>query len=267
MRGGHTKRAHKSHTQTCCHPKCKKCNHSVSPVNLFKPNTDKPLQSDQLSLFRCTNSIEKKSTGFLWPGTPAIPPFGHSRKLVWALWRLSVGNPAVDCKGCVAILLGMEAGSLHGGKSPEWILVVVARQKTSLWECFWKYPYSQHAFVRKNPFDFCEVKSDVLEAQEQEPTLAFFFLFLNCAGKGLCDHDVEREGRNPGWEWLTCHVCHKNNSCRGRLDHGNVFSELAPWKWHDLRDVLRPDVSVRSVIFNQNEFWGTDSVAHLDFHD
>ena len=55
-----TRNEHTNHTQTCCHPKCKKCNHSVSPVNLFKPNTDKPLQSDHLSLFRCTNSIEKE---------------------------------------------------------------------------------------------------------------------------------------------------------------------------------------------------------------
>lgn len=107
-------------------PTCTNCNHYVSPVNLFKPNTHKALQSDQLSLFHSFSVhqwhfVKGKSTGFLPPGTPAIPPFGHSHKLVWALWRLSVGNLAVDCKGCVAILLGMKAGTLNGGKSTEWI--------------------------------------------------------------------------------------------------------------------------------------------------
>lgn len=96
--------------------------------------------------------VKGKSTGFLPPGTPAIPPFGHSHKLVWALWRLSVGNLAVDCKGCVAILLGMKAGSLNGGKSTEWIwwLWLKVSMIRFLWSqiwCFWKHKNRNWHFV------------------------------------------------------------------------------------------------------------------------
>ena len=62
----------------------------------------------------------------------------------------------------------------------------------------WQIDRVDMVVVAESIHDSISVKSNLmfLEAQEQE--LAFCLL-LNCAGKGLCDHDVEREGRvHPG---------------------------------------------------------------------